>query len=94
MATTSKKQLIAHLRVCEGLTWDQATHIVNSLFDKIGDEVSAGNDVYIPKFGRFYLTSVAKKRCVHPVTKKDIIMPEHPVVRFRTAEDLRRKLCR
>lgn len=92
--TTTKKQLIAKLRAREDMTWDQATRVVNSLFDIIGNEVSAGNDVYIPKFGRFYPASVARKRCKHPVTKEYIIMPEHPVVRFRMAEHLRRKLNR
>lgn len=92
MATTTKKQLIAYLKSHEDLTWDQAKHVVNSLFDKIGNEVSAGNDVYIPKFGRFYSSSIAKKRCKHPVTKEDVIVPEHPIVLFRMAEDLRRKL--
>lgn len=92
--TTTKKQLIANLRARENMTWDQATRVVNGLFDEIADEVSGGNDVYIPKFGRFYSALVAKKRCVHPVTKKDIIMPEHPIVRFRMAEELRRKLDR
>lgn len=90
----TKKELINNLRLREGLTWNQATRIVNSLFDEIATEVANGHDVYIPKFGRFFTAKVAKKRCVHPVTKQDIIMPEHKIVRFRMAEEFRRKLKR
>ena len=92
--TTTKKQLIANLRARENMTWDQATRVVNGLFEEIADNVSKGNDVYIPKFGRFYPASVAKKGCKHPITKEYITMPEHPIVRFRMAEELRRKLDR
>ncbi len=90
----TKKALINNLRVREGMTWDQATRIVNSVFEDISNEVSKGkgHDVYIPKFGRFFTTTVAKKRCKHPVTKENVIMPAHPIVRFRMAEDFRRKL--
>lgn len=94
MAKVSKKQLINDLRVREGITWEQATRIVNSLFGQISDAVASGDEVYIPKFGRFFTTTVAKKRCVHPVTKNDVIMPAHPIVRFRMAEEFRRKLNR
>lgn len=88
----TKKEIINNVRIREGVTWEQATRIVNSIFKDISDEVAAGGDVYIPKFGRFFTTTVAKKRCVHPVTKNDVIMPAHPIVRFRMAEDFRRKL--
>lgn len=88
----TKKELINHIRNNESMTWEQATRIVNTIFDTIGNEVSNGSDVYISKFGRFFLASVADKRCKHPVTKKDIITPAHKVIRFRMAEDLKRKL--
>lgn len=88
----TKKELINNVRVREGVTWDQATRIVNGLFKDISDTVASGGEVYIPKFGRFFTTTVARKRCVHPVTKEDVIMPAHPIVRFRMAEDFRRKL--
>ena len=88
----NKKQLINNVRVRHGLTWDQATSIVNSLFNDIADEIAKGTSVYIPKFGRFFTTTVAQKRCKHPVTGKYVMLPEHPIVRFRMAEELRRKL--
>lgn len=88
----TKKELITHIRDSESMTWEQTTRIVNNIFDTIANEVAKGNDVYIPKFGRFFLTSVADKRCKHPVTKKDIITPAHKVIRLRMAEDLKRKL--
>lgn len=88
----TKKQLINNVRIREGLTWDQATRIVNDLFGDISTEVAGGGEVYVPKFGRFFTTTVSQKRCVHPKTKEDVIMPAHPIVRFRMAEELRRKL--
>lgn len=88
----TKKELISNLRDREGMTWDQATRIVNTLFEEIANEVASGKDVYIPKFGRLFTTTVARKRCVHPVTKEEVIMPAHPIVRFRMAEEFRRKL--
>lgn len=88
----NKRQLINHVRTSQSMTWDQATQIVESIFDKIADEVAAGNDVYIPKFGRFYLTSVADKHCKHPITKEDLVTPAHKVVRLRMAVELKRKL--
>lgn len=88
----TKRELIKNLRDREGMTWDQATRVVNGIFDEIADVVTSGEEVYIPKFGRFFITTVAQKRCVHPITKEDVIMPPHKIVRFRGAEELKRKL--
>lgn len=88
----TKKQLINNLRVREGMTLEQASRIVHNIFEDIAVEVVAGKDVYIPKFGRFFTTTVAKKRCKHPKTKEDVIIPAHGIVRFRMASDLKRRL--
>lgn len=88
----TKKELIKKVKDSESMTWEQATRVVNMIFDTITEEVTQGKDVYIPKFGRFFLTHVADKRCKHPVTKEDIITPAHNVVRLRMAEELKRKL--
>lgn len=88
----TKKKLISKLRDTESMTWEQATRIVDMIFDTVTEEVINGNDVYIPKFGRFYLAHVADKRCKHPVTKEEIITPAHNVVRLRMAEELKRKV--
>lgn len=88
----TKKEIINNVRIREGITWEQATRIVNSVFADISKEVAAGNDVYIPKFGRFFTTTVSEKRCKHPETKEYIMLPSHQIVRFRMAEGLRRKL--
>lgn len=88
----NKKELVNNLRKREGLTWGCATRIVNGVFEDIAKEVAGGNDVYIPKFGRFYTTTVATKSCKHPKTKDRVILPAHPIVRFRMAEEFRRKL--
>ena len=88
----TKKELISKLRSREDMTWDQATRIVNSIFDDISNDVAKGNQVYIPKFGRFFTTTIAIKSCKHPVTKKCVILPAHSIVRFHMAEEFRRKL--
>lgn len=88
----TKKELINNLRVREEMTREQAIRVVNSLFDDISTAVAKGDEVYIPKFGRFLTTTVARKRCVHPVTKKDVFTPAHKIVRFRMAQEFRRKL--
>lgn len=88
----TKKELINYIRISESVTWDEATRIVNAVFNKIADEVAKGNEVYIPKFGRFYRTKVSQKRCIHPVTKENIITPAHDIVRLRMAEELKRKM--
>lgn len=88
----TKKELINNIRRREGLTLEKATRIVNRLFDDIAADVADGNDVYIPRFGRFFMSSVSQKRCVHPETKKAIMLPPHKVVRFRMAEGLKRKM--
>lgn len=88
----TKKDLISRLRDSESMTWEQATRVVDTVFGEITDEVVKGNDVYIPKFGRFYRTHVADKRCRHPVTKEEIITPAHGVIRLRMAEELKRRL--
>lgn len=88
----TKKSLVNKIRMEESMTWEQATRIVDTVFDTIADEVVKGNDVYIPKFGRFFLTSVSDKRCKHPVTHEDIIVPKHSVIKLRLAAGLKRKL--
>lgn len=91
---TTKKELVRKLRVREGMTWDQATRIVNDLFEDISDAVGNGESVYIPKFGKFFTTTIARKRCKHPKTKKNVVVPEHKIVRFRMAEEFRGKLTK
>lgn len=88
----TKKELINNVRTREDMTWDQATRIVNDIFEDVANDVAKNNQVYIPKFGRFFITTVATKRCEHPRTKKDVIIPAHQIVRFRMAEEFRRKL--
>ena len=88
----TKKELINNLRIREGLTWGQTTRIVNSLFNDISDAIINGEDVYIPKFGRFFTAILNEKRGVHPKNKKVVITPTHPIVRFRMSEDFKRRL--
>lgn len=88
----TKKELINKIRLREGMTWEQATRIVNDLFGDIADCVVKRESVYIPKFGKFYTSNVNKKRCRHPETREFVMLPPHSVVSFRMAEDLRRKL--
>ena len=90
--TKTKKQIIEQLRAREEMTWDQATRVVNSIFDDISNEVANGNDVYIPRFGRFFTSMISTKHCKHPVTKNDVIMPPHKIVRFRMAEEFKRRM--
>lgn len=88
----NKKELARKLKSREGMSWDQAIRVVNGVFEDIADEVANGNDVYIAKFGRIFTAKIASKRCVHPETKKDVVIPAHKIVRFRMAEEFRRKL--
>lgn len=88
----TKRQLANRLRIREEMTWDQAMRIIENLFDDISEEVISGNDVYIPRFGRFFTVTMDRKRCIHPKMKHEVIMDPHPIVRFRMAEGLKRKL--
>lgn len=88
----TKKELINQIRIEESMTWNQATRIVDRVFDTIATEVAKGNNVYIPKFGKFFLASVADKHCKHPVTKEDMITPKHNVIRLRMAAGMKQKL--
>ncbi len=88
----NKTGLINSVRVREGMTVEQTKSVVNTVFDIISNEVAEGNDVYIPKFGRFSITDVAQKRCKHPETKEYVNVPAHKIVRFHMAEGFRRKL--
>lgn len=88
----TKKELANRLRIREGMTHAQSKRIITDLFNDIADEVVKGEDVYIPKFGLFFLSDVTQKRCKHPITKEYIMLPPHKVVRLRMAEELKRKL--
>lgn len=88
----TKKNLINNVRLREGLTWGQATRIVNEMFEDISDAVAGGDNVYIPKFGRFFTTEIETKRCKHPKTGEYVTKPRHEIVRFRMSEEFRRKL--
>lgn len=88
----TKKELVGRLREREGLTWNQATRIVNEMFKDISDGVADGRDVYIPRFGRFSTATMATKKGKHPVTKERTTIPSHKIVRFHMAMEFRRKL--
>ena len=81
----TKKELINNLRIREGLTWGQTTRIVNSLFNDISDAIINGEDVYIPKFGRFFTAILNEKRGVHPKTKKVVITPDRKSTRLNSS---------
>lgn len=88
-----KSELVSLVALDLGVTYKEATRMVNSVFEHIGSDLKRGNNVVVTGFGTF--VSRAKKSCrIRSIHGSTVKLPPMRTVDFRTGESLRKVVRR
>jgi len=85
-----KKDLIVKKVKEIGLTNDEAKNIVELFFKIIKDELSAGNEVKISGFGKFYVKSRKERKTKSPRTGREVITPARKEASLKFSENFKK----
>lgn len=75
-----------------GIPKQDCSHIVESLFDIIKDDLGNGNDVMISGFGKWMVKAKKERKGRNPKTGKAMIIDARKIVTFKSSVVLRSKL--
>lgn len=75
-----------------GLSHTECQNIVNTVFQIMKDELIAGNNVKITRFGNFTLINKASRIGRNPKTKKAYPISARTVVSFKAGNHLKKAL--
>ena len=90
--TRSKGDIIEYITATTGLNNYKGKTFLK-YFDKvITEELAKGEDIHIINFGKFTTVTMPAKSAVNPVTKKNIVVPEHKQARFRFYREVKSKV--
>lgn len=78
---------------CRGLSKKQADALLKDIFSYMGDALADGNDIYIPKFGKFKVKTREPRVCVNLQTGEKMMSEEHNYVKFEISGTLKQR-CR
>lgn len=88
-----KKDLVEDLvRAFPGITKDDMTTVVNTLFESMAQGLLRGESVELRGMGRFKTKQRRARTGKNPKTEAPIDVPIHWVVHFRPGEDLTRRI--
>ena len=88
-----KKDLVENLvRAFPGITKDDMTTVVNTLFESMTQGLLRGESVELRGTGRFKTKQRRAGKGRNPKTEAPIDVPIHWVVHFRPGEDLTRRI--
>lgn len=82
----NKLELAKSLSEKRGITVNEATSILDEVTSIIRMGVIAEGVVSINGFGKFTTIQTKPKRCIHPTTKEEMIIPEKTKVIFRPTD--------
>ena len=71
------------LSVKKGITVSEAINLIDEVTSIIRMGVITEGNVNINGFGRFSSKRMKQKRCIHPTTKEEVIVPEYTKVVFK-----------
>jgi nucleoid DNA-binding protein len=78
-----KREFIHRFAQEYGYTLKEAKEIYENMFECINDILFIdGEDLCIKDFGTFRHKTFKEKRCIHPATGEEVIIPERDVVTF------------
>ena len=66
--------------------------LVKKMFLYFQTELTAGNEISIPKFGKFYVQKRPERKGRNPKTGEEINIPESLVVKFKSSKTLKSKI--
>jgi DNA-binding protein HU-beta len=88
----TKHELAKKVATDAGITAGQAASVLDTAFDAIADELTAGRDVAIAGFGKFSVTERAAREGRNPATGETIQIDASRAAKFSAAAALKAQL--
>ena len=88
----TKHDLARQIAIDAGITAGQAASILDTAFDVIAGELTAGRDVAIAGFGKFSVTERAAREGRNPATGETIQIAASRAAKFSAAAALKAQL--
>ena len=85
----TKAEFVGKLAEKCQITRKQVTEAINLIFTTMADGLVAGEEISIPGFGKFSVTTRKARTGMNPQTKKKIKIPETKVPKFSSAKALK-----
>ncbi|GBE17053.1 DNA-binding protein HU 1 [bacterium BMS3Abin15] len=89
MANINKDALVDSISSGMELSKKDIEAVIDSLTDRITEEVRNGNKVTITGFGTFRVSKRAARKGINPQTKESIQIPEMSVPKFTAGKTLK-----
>jgi DNA-binding protein HU-beta len=81
-------ELVREVAEASGFTQGDAEIIVRQLFEIMGKSLKDGEDVMVPNFGKFTVTTSAPRTARNPRTGEQVQVPERKRPKFRASRAL------
>lgn len=88
----NKKDLIKAISEDIGMPQTKVSVVVDSLFDTVANALVEGNEVNIPKFGRFYAEVKEEYTARNPKDGSKVIVPSHNIAKFKYSSVLKENI--
>ena len=91
--TTTRSTLSEAVFKSVGLSRNESSSLVDTVFNEILKTLTSGNDVKISSFGTFIVRSKKERIGRNPKTGEEVTISARRVVTFRAGNKLRKKIA-
>ncbi len=84
----NKTDLIERVALKTKYTKQETARLLNAFLGEMGDAISQNEDIVLADFGHFSKKHLSERRCIHPSTGKQIIIPSHDKVSFKSSDNI------
>ena len=88
----NKKDLVSRLASSTGVTKADSKFMLDAVIDVISDALTEGDEVYLPRLGKFYVGTVAAHDVENGLAGGVMHYEKRHQVRFRQAKELRERV--
>ena len=88
----TKAEFVDKLAERGKITKKQGSEAINLMFTTMADSLAAGEEIYIPGFGKFSVVVRKERSGVNPSTRKKIKIPETKAPKFTPAKALKESI--
>lgn len=88
----NKKELINRLSLDMSMSKAQTQVVFEEMFDSIANLLANGEDVSIPKFGKFQVSVQPERQARNPKTGETVTVPEKQKVKFKPSTTLKERV--
>ncbi len=93
MKTVIKKDLVEAVSDTVGFTREQVSKVLESLLEKVTDELSEGNSVVLRNFGAFEVKATKARVAHNPRdTSQKVLVPQRATVKFKPGKAMKQQV--